>query len=102
MSTESQPDPIEEQFETVEQPEARSGQAYELLERERRRDSVRLYIVLILLAMFAATIVFVFVGALFGSTENWNNVKDALQVILPVEASLLGSAITFYYVNGNK
>ena len=102
MSTESDNEFTEDLGEVIEQPEVRSGQPYELLARDRRRDVVRLLIVGVLLASFAFTIGFVLFGAYFGTTENWNNIKEAIQIILPVEASLLGSALSFYFLTSDR
>ena len=45
--------------------------------------------------LLALTIVLTFTGPLFG--QNWAQIMEWLQVILPVETVLLGSAVGFYF-----
>ena len=90
----------EEQIETLdigEQPSEDSQQPFTLRDRERRREFARYYIAVILLLVFAITVVWVLYAAFYGSETAWENTKEALQVLLPVEASLLGSAVSFYF-----
>lgn len=61
-----------------------------------RREVVRLIIVLFLFSAFIMTIVWAFISA---NSKNWNNVKDLLDLILPAETALLGTAIAFYMVD---
>ena len=68
-----------------------------LTRRERvrifRREVVRLLIVVFLFAAFLLTLVWSFISA---NGSNWTNVKDLLDLILPAETALLGTAIAFY------
>jgi hypothetical protein len=47
--------------------------------------------------LLALTIVLAYGSPLFG--QNWTQVMQWLQVILPVETVLLGSAVGFYFGN---
>jgi uncharacterized PurR-regulated membrane protein YhhQ (DUF165 family) len=46
-------------------------------------------------ALLALTIVLTYGSSLFG--QNWAQIMQWLQVILPVETVLLGSAVGFYF-----
>ena len=46
-------------------------------------------------ALLALTIVLTYGSPLFG--QNWAQIMEWLQVILPVETVLLGSAVGFYF-----
>ncbi len=103
-SPEEDPEALGEPHETLDvgdQPSDTTRQSYALLERERRREFARQYIAIILLLIFAATVVWVLVTALIGSESAWTNTKEALQILLPVEASLLGSAVSFYFATSD-
>ena len=89
-------DPQTETVDVGEQPKGTSGQRFTIHERERRREFARQYLALILLVLFAVTIGWVLYVAQFGTDDSWTRVKEALLVLLPVEASLLGSALSFY------
>lgn len=67
-------------------------------EVQRRREFARVWITVALVAILGLTVVWVLVNAARGS-DIWTNTKDALQIILPVEAALLGSAISFYFAS---
>ncbi len=73
------------------------GESQPLREVQRRREFARFWIALILLIVFSATVIWVLFAAFWGNDTAWKNTKDALQILLPVEASLLGSAISFYF-----
>ena len=47
--------------------------------------------------LLALTIVLAYGSPLFG--QNWTQIREWLQVILPVETVLLGSAVGFYFGN---
>jgi hypothetical protein len=49
-----------------------------------------------LLAIFTVTAVGSFIGALWGDAHS-TNTKELLQVLLPAETGLIGSAIGFYF-----
>jgi len=57
------------------------------------REGIRLVIVVLLFAAFIITLVWAFLGA---NGPYWKNVKDLLDLILPAETALLGTAIAFY------
>ena len=106
MSTTPEDDGAEDEqpLETIDvgdQPSDPSRQPFTLRERERRREFARQDIALILLLIFAVTAVWVLITALIGSELAWANTKEALQILLPVEASLLGSAVTFYFATSD-
>lgn len=92
----------DESIDVGEQPSDPSREPWTLLERERRREFARQYIALILLLIFALTAIWVLITALIGSELAWTNTKEALQILLPVEASLLGSAVSFYFATSNS
>ena len=48
-------------------------------------------------ALLALTIVITYGSPLFG--QSWLQIREWLQVILPVETVLLGSAVGFYFGN---
>ena len=51
-------------------------------------------IAVFLLVIFAATLIYAAVAAF---TTHWPEAKDLLLIVLPVETSLLGSALGFYF-----
>ncbi len=57
------------------------------------REVVRLLIVVLLFVAFITTIVWSFISA---GTASWKNIKDLLDLLLPAETALLGTAIAFY------
>lgn len=62
--------------------------------RTRRRGEVaRLLIIVLLFAAFGITLVWAFIGA---NGPHWNNVKDLLDLLLPAETALIGTAVAFY------
>ena len=48
------------------------------------------------LGIFAVTIILSFCAAIWRGSD-WTNVKDLLQLLLPAETALLGSAVGFYF-----
>jgi len=48
------------------------------------------------LGIFAVTIILSFCAAIWRGSD-WPNVKDLLQLLLPAETALLGSAVGFYF-----
>ena len=61
----------------------------------QKRETVRGTIALSLVALFAATVLLTVIGVLLGA--NWENLKGALELLLPAETALLGTAIGFYF-----
>jgi hypothetical protein len=57
-------------------------------------DRMRGWLALTLLVIFAGTAVWGFYSA---NGDHWANAKDLLSQLLPAEAGLLGTAVTFYY-----
>ena len=49
---------------------------------------------LVFIAILCLTIIYAFVNI---GGENWKNAKELLQVLLPVETALIGSAIGYYF-----
>jgi hypothetical protein len=60
---------------------------------EPTKDWVRLVIVLALFLIFAGTVFGAFQGA---GSNHWDNVKGLLDLLLPAETALLGTAVAFY------
>ena len=70
--------------------------------KEQRRDRVRATLAYVLVGVFSGTLLVVFGDVLFsqdgeGALETW---KELLPLILPVETTLLGTALGFYYGYG--
>jgi hypothetical protein len=68
-------------------------------EREQRLrivpdEYVRAVLVLTFTVIFFVTLIVAFVGAYSGS---WTQMKDLLHIVLPVETSLLGAAVGYYF-----
>ncbi len=59
------------------------------------RERVRWVLASILAGMFLLTVAAAFAGAVWAN--HWANVKEWLQVVLPAETAILGSAIGFYF-----
>lgn len=57
-------------------------------------DRARTFLSRMFAIAFAATIVGGFIGAF---SSHWAEVKELLQVLLPAETGLLGSALGFYF-----
>ncbi len=55
---------------------------------------MRAALALAFLAVFLLTIIFSFVNL---GTKDWSDTKDWLQLLLPAETALLGSATGFYF-----
>ena len=68
---------------------------------ERRREYARQFIAVGLVVIFAMTIMWVLYAAFAGGDGAWKNTKEALQILLPVEASLLGSAVSLYFATSD-
>ena len=69
-----------------------------LIERERTRgldDLARSLIALALTILFGVTIVLAF--AKTGNATTWANAKDLLNMLLPAETGILGSALGYYF-----
>jgi len=65
--------------------------------QEMRRETARAWLAGTLVAVFLLTAGWVLAIAVFGNDAEWKNTKEALQILLPVESSLLGSAVVFYF-----
>lgn len=59
-----------------------------------RDATVRQALALLFFGLFAVTVVLSFVKL---GSASWQNTKDWLQIILPAETALLGSATGFYF-----
>jgi hypothetical protein len=59
-----------------------------------REEFVRALLAGVFVVIFGATVIaaFMFVGS-----AAWPNVKELLQILLPAETALLGSAVGFYF-----
>ena len=85
-------------------PELPGGEVGELLdiEAERRdwhpilQEVVRSGLALLLAALLGLTIVWSFIKVDAGG-KTWANTKDLLELLLPAETALLGSAVGFYF-----
>lgn len=60
------------------------------------QELVRSSLALALTALLAVTVVWAFVNASDGDAS-WRHTKDLLQLLLPAETALLGSAVGFYF-----
>lgn len=60
------------------------------------KEGARTLLAVTFAAAFLATLVCSFVGAIIGHGK-WVNVKDWLQIMLPAETGLFGSALGFYF-----
>ena|SRR5258705_7786631 len=49
------------------------------------------------IAMHSTSITVVEENGKKSSTDNWTNMKELLQILLPAETALLGSAVGFYF-----
>src|SRR5579872_3879378 len=61
-----------------------------------RQESTRSTIALTFVGVFALTIVLAFI-VVIGFNSDWAATKDLLQLIIPAETALIGSAIGFYF-----
>ena len=59
------------------------------------RESNRYGITLVMALIVAGTIIWAFTAT---GTGRWENTKDLLDIVFPVEAALLGTLIAFYVV----
>jgi len=71
-------------------------------EIQRRRELARGLIGIILGIAFLATAFWVLATATFAEGTAWANTKEALQILLPVESSLLGAAVVFYFTGNGE
>jgi hypothetical protein len=62
------------------------------------REPIRLLIVILLFTIFGGTIGSA-IYAIFLNSGVWANYKDLLDLILPVETALIGTAVAFYMTN---
>ena len=88
-----------EEIETLAVPGVLSTPVHEL---DAKRDVARLWIAGTLAATFLLTAGWVLGTATFGEAAAWANTKEALQILLPVESSLLGSAVVFYFTGTGR
>ncbi len=63
-------------------------------ERLGRREWTRSGLAFAFVLIFGATIIFAFLKV---GTRDWVQTKDLLQILLPAETGLLGSALGFYF-----
>lgn len=63
-------------------------------ERLGRREWTRSGLAFALMVVFGATIIFVCCKV---GTRDWAETKELLQILLPAETGLLGSALGFYF-----
>lgn len=78
-----------------EHPIERQAQADALRTRERAREKITITLALILFGTIG--LAFLKVG-----TPHWDQAKDWLSVVLPVEAGALGSAIAWYFATRGR
>lgn len=69
---------------------------YKILERQ---DRVRSITTITFVAVFGLTVLLSFLAIFLGT--NWTNTKDLIQLLLPAETALLGSALGFYFGSRN-
>lgn len=60
-------------------------------------QTVQLLLAIAFTVILAATATFACFAAVFASATGWANVKSLLELLLPVETSLLGTAVGFYF-----
>ena len=63
-------------------------------ERLVSQEAMRAILVIAFSCIFALTLVAGFVGVF---SNSWEQTKDLLQLVLPVETSLLGAAVGYYF-----
>ena len=66
------------------------------LDARRRRDMARVWIAAILGATFLITLIWTLAVVTFKPAA-WAIMKEALLIVLPVESSLLGAAVAYYF-----
>ncbi len=59
------------------------------------RETVRYTLATLFTTLFICTVIAGFISAMFGL--HWTETKDLLQLLLPAEMALLGSAVGFYF-----
>lgn len=59
-------------------------------------DKMRGYLAIAVLAIFAITILLSFYALLKGPGQ-WANAKQLLEVVLPIETGILGTALGYYF-----
>jgi hypothetical protein len=57
------------------------------------KDPPRIILVVVLSVVFAGTVLGAFLGA---NGDHWGNVKALLDLLLPAQTALLGTAVAFY------
>jgi hypothetical protein len=82
------------------EPELNIGDIQSRLRKQDRhlwaQELVRAGLAIALFLLLAVTVVWVLFLA---GTSNWPNAKEALQILLPAETGLLGSAAGFYFAS---
>jgi len=63
---------------------------------EQQHDWVRTITTCTFIGIFALTVIASFIVVIFRGSE-WQNTKDLIQVLLPAETALMGSAVGFYF-----
>jgi hypothetical protein len=61
---------------------------------EAARESVRAGLAFVFAIIFFVTIMYAFLST---GTDSWDDTKELLQILLPAETALLGSAVGFYF-----
>ena len=56
----------------------------------------------LLVSTFALAFLFTLAASFAGSLAKWSSAKDWLQVVLPAETGLFGSALGFYFGNSRE
>ena len=64
---------------------------------EARRDFVREFTTATFITIFGLTVLFAFIAVIFYNSLWTSGVKDFIQLILPIETALIGSAVGFYF-----
>lgn len=62
-------------------------------------DQFRAWFAIGSIALLFATIIFAFIAAIWGTDSDWTHVKDLLTMVLPVEAAIVGGAVSFYFAS---
>jgi len=62
----------------------------------RSRERVRTAIILSLFLIFGGTVFYAFIRT---GSRSWSNAKELLDLILPAETALLGTAVAFYMID---
>lgn len=62
-------------------------------------DQFRAWFAIGSIALLFATILLAFFAAIWGTDSDWTHVKDLLTMVLPVEAAIVGGAVSFYFAS---